>query len=117
MKTTITIIALAATLASGPTRSNAQGNAQVRPQSQGVAIPTSYLIRSSDDKTSVMSFEQMKAITQSSIREAVSNQLKNITSEEVNARLSGSFDALAGGKAVSFASQVSGLAAHSITEQ
>src|SRR5579883_898684 len=96
------------------TRSEAQ---QAGAQSQQAAIPTSYTYRVSNDKAPVMSFEEVRSITQSSVREAVSNQLKDITSQAVNSKLAGNFESLVSGTTIGFSAPVAGLAAHSITEQ
>jgi hypothetical protein len=87
------------------------------PQTQKNAIMTNYAFQASNAKSQVMSFEDLKAITESSIREAVGSQLKTVSAEDVNQRLAGTFDALVSGKTVCFATPVSGLAAHTVTEQ
>jgi len=96
---------------------NASAQSNQAPQTQKNAVMTNYAFQASNAKSQVMSFEDLKAITESSIREAVGSQLKSVNAEEVNRKLAGSFDALVGGKAVSFSAPVSGLAAHTVTEQ
>ena len=87
------------------------------PQSQRSAVLTQYPSQASNARSMVMSFDEVKAITESSIREAVSRQLKTVDADEVNNRLAGTFEALVNGKIVSFAAPMSGTEAHTVTEQ
>ena len=105
----------AAALLGAPIAASAQHNQA--PQTQRHAILTEYPSQASNAKSLVMSFDEVKAITESSIREAVSRQLKTVSAEDVNSRLAGTFDALVSGKTVSFAAPMSGVAAHTVTEQ
>jgi hypothetical protein len=94
----------------------AQNIAQT-PQSQQVAIYTSYSLGASNVKSPVMSFDEVKAITQGSVRDIVGQQLGSVTAEAINAKLAGKFQTIASGHEVSFTQLASSGAAHSITEQ
>ncbi len=113
MKTIAALLTIAAfALCTSPSQAQ-----QASAQSQQAAIPTSYVYRVSDEKTPVMSFAEVKSITENSVRQAVSNQLMAISTQDVNSRLAGTFDDMVKGHTVGFSSPVSGLAARSINEQ
>ena len=64
-----------------------------------------------------MSFEEVKSITKSSIREAIGAELEGLTTNEVNKKLGESIEKLANGIMIGFSTPVSVLGARSITEQ
>ncbi|SRR5581483_2667067 len=113
MKTAAAVIA-SAVLMFGATRASAQADA--RTQTQRVSLPESSTPRAAEEHPS-MSFAEVKSITETSLRTAISEQLEGITSDEVIEHLSSSFDALERGQEVNFTTPVSGLSGHSITEQ
>jgi hypothetical protein len=86
-------------------------------KAQEGTLPTTLTSRVSNEKSQVMSFDEVKAITESSIRAAVGTQLAGVTADEVNKKLGPTLEKFEKGEAIGFSMSVSGYAAHSITEQ
>ncbi len=113
---TIALAALIITMAGFASAASAQSVATVA-QSQQANVPTAYNIRASNEKSPVMSFDEVRSITQGSVREIVGQQLGSVTAAQIASQLEGKFDLLTSGQSVSFSQSVSSAAAHSVTEQ
>ena len=114
MKTTIAALIASAVVTSVAITASAQPND--RPQTQRAALPESYATLATVEHPA-MSFAEVKAITESSVREAISDHLRGITASEMTDRITNSFRDITGGNPVSFSAPISGLSGHSITEQ
>ncbi|MFI5201182.1 MAG: hypothetical protein ACHQNE_02195 [Candidatus Kapaibacterium sp.] len=108
MKTIAALSVALATLAAGPRLA--------APQGVQTPIQTSLVFHASNSIAPLLSFEEVQAITESSIRDAIADGLECITREEVNNKLTGQFEDLAEGRPIKFASRLSNRSAHSITE-
>jgi len=115
MKTIATLSVALATLTSSPTLVAAQGVSDV--QTRNSAIQTSLIFQASNSDVAVMSFEEVQAITQSAIRQAISGQLEQITADEVNAQITSRLEELARGRAVSFGRKLASCSRQSISGQ
>lgn len=78
---------------------------------------TALAARVASAKTTSMSFDRVRSITQGALREAISTQLGSISAEDMAKKLSGSYEALRAGSTVAFHTAVTSLASHTITEQ
>ena len=87
------------------------------PQSQQADVTTTYDFRASNVATPPMSFEEVKSITQSSIRESVGSQLNGITPNDVTVKLAGSTEKLLQGETVAISTNLISVGAHSLTQQ
>ncbi len=93
-------------------------NAQpASPQSQQADVPTSYEFQASNVTTPPMSFEEVRSITQSSIRGAIGEQLGGITSNEVATKLIGSTEKLLRGQTVCISANLIAAGVHSLTQE
>src|ERR1035437_8197351 len=109
----VVLFAIAALLGFAKT----SGAHEVHPGAQPLADATSLEFQASNSKSSVMSFETVRAITQSSLREAIGLQLNNITAAEIADKLRGGYETLKQGQTIGFNAPVAALATRAITEQ
>lgn len=90
---------------------------EIDPGSPTLTESTSLTFHASNSKSTLMSFEKVRSITQSSLREAISLQLRSITASAIGENLRGGYEALKQGQSINFDAPVAALASHSITEQ
>ncbi|MDP4198737.1 MAG: hypothetical protein Q8922_02075 [Bacteroidota bacterium] len=93
------------------------GAQEIQSNSQQPGAEASLTFQASNSNTDVISFEKVRSITESSLREAIGSQLNSVTPEEIGKKLSGGYEALKQGQTISFNAPVAALAARTITEQ
>lgn len=115
MKTIAALNIAFAILATSPTLVTAQG--EMDAQRQSSAIQTPLVFHESNSNAPVLSLAEVDAMTESSLRQAISNDLQHVNPDEIDSELIDRFDDLAAGKTVSFASHLKAPAGLSLTEE